>query len=45
MGGHPYQYVVEYNDDLQAALSGSPIARTELRGLRRNLSVARENLR
>ena len=33
------------DDDLQAALSGSPIARTELRGLRRNLSVARENLR
>ena len=32
------------DDDLHAALHGSPIARTKLSGLRRNLSVARNNL-
>ena len=33
------------DDDLQAALHRSPIARTKLSGLRRNVSVARDNLK
>lgn len=32
------------DDDLQAALRGSPVARTKLSGLRRNLSIARDNV-
>ena len=32
------------DDDLQAALRGSPIARTTVSGLRRNLSIARDSL-